>query len=98
MSLPGVSRHRRIMPVCWRTMPKASSSRRGWSSAAAMAAMVEAFSLSPLAGVEAEEGAVGERRLEDVSWSCRHEHEADVDDAGQLACGLDYAKYDYHTR
>jgi hypothetical protein len=32
MSLPGVSRQRRIRSVCWRTTVKASSSSRAWSS------------------------------------------------------------------
>jgi len=32
MSLPGVSKQRRIMTVCWRTTAKASSSNRAWSS------------------------------------------------------------------
>ena len=32
MSLPGDSRHRRIMVVCCRTTDKASSSNRAWSS------------------------------------------------------------------
>ena len=32
ISLPGVSKHRRIKIPCWRTTPKASSSSRAWSS------------------------------------------------------------------
>jgi hypothetical protein len=32
MSLPGVSRQRRIRSVCWRTTVKASSRSRAWSS------------------------------------------------------------------
>lgn len=32
MSFPGVSRHRRIRTVCWRTTVKASSSSLAWSS------------------------------------------------------------------
>ncbi len=32
MSFPGVSRHLRMSTLCWRTMVKASSSSRAWSS------------------------------------------------------------------
>lgn len=32
ISLPGVSRQRRISTACWRTTVKASSSSRAWSS------------------------------------------------------------------
>ena len=34
MSFPGVSKHRRISIVCWRTTDKASSSNLAWSSTA----------------------------------------------------------------
>jgi hypothetical protein len=55
MSLPGVSRQRRMSVDCWRTTPRASSSRRAWSSTGGGDAIVGAE------GVDAGGGGTEEK-------------------------------------
>jgi hypothetical protein len=50
ISLPGVSRQRRMSIVCWRTTASASSSRRAWSSTGGGDAMVSGKAKSPGCG------------------------------------------------